>query len=69
MIYELKKQLENCTHGKFNHIIDGEHVNCDLGIYEDVTNEDGVTSEFVPKYTSAVVRKDNLVDYSEGKLQ
>jgi len=66
MIYELKTQLENCTHGKFNHIIDAEHVNCDLGVYE---NDENGVSKFVAKYTSAVVRKDNLVNYNEDEVQ
>ena len=66
MIFQLVNQLQNCTHGKFNHIIDDLNVNCDLGIYVDVTDEQGnTTSEFQSQYTSAVVLKTNLVNYSD----
>jgi len=61
MIYELINELENCTHGKFNHVIDELHVNLDLGIYEDIKGE--IT--FIPKYTSAVVPKSNIKDYED----
>ena len=66
-IYKLTSKLQKCTHGKFNHIIDSANVNCDLGVYADVTDEQGkTTSEFQPQYTSAVVKKTRLVNYSDA---
>lgn len=61
-IYQLTEQIENCTHAKVNFVIDTEHANCDLGCYEEVNGE----VVFVPKYTSAVVHKSNLIGYVQN---
>ena len=61
-IYKLTSKLQKCTHGKFNHIIDSTNVNCDLGVY--VTDANG-KQQFEAQYTSAVVKKTRLVDYSD----
>ena len=61
-IYKLTSKLQKCTHGKFNHIIDSANVNCDLGVY--VTDADG-KQQFEARYTSAVVKKTRLVNYSD----
>ena len=62
-MFELNETMYDCTHAKFNHIIDNDNVNCDLGIMIEVEGE----QQFEAQYTSAVVAKSNLKDYSESE--
>jgi hypothetical protein len=65
-VYKLTETLEGCEYAKVNFVIDEEYVNADLG-YVDVNEND--EEVFVPEYTSAVVKKTQLINYTEENEQ
>ncbi len=60
-IFDLQNPMEGWNKIKVNFVIDDEWVNGDLG---EVIIEDE-KEIFVPKYTSAVIPKSQIIDYEE----
>ncbi len=60
-IYNLVEAIEGYRHVKVNFEINQTDVNGDLGNIETINGED----TFIPKYTSAVIRKNLIENYEE----